>query len=72
MKVDVCFRDETVWLTQKALAELFGVKILAVSKRLRNIFESGELVFARQLFPKWKQFACEAPHIAVGYWVNND
>lgn len=44
VKVDVCFRDETVWLTQKALAELFGVKVPAVSKHLRNIFESGELV----------------------------
>lgn len=43
VKVDVFFRDETVWLTQKALAELFGVKVPAVNKHLKNIFESGEL-----------------------------
>src|SRR5258707_15041932 len=34
---------ETVWLTQKALAALFGVNVPAVNKHLKNIFESGEL-----------------------------
>lgn len=43
VKVRVLFRDETVWLTQKALAELFGVKLPAVSKHLKNIYDSGEL-----------------------------
>jgi len=43
VKVRVLFKDETAWLTQKALAELFGVKLPAVSKHLKNIFESGEL-----------------------------
>jgi hypothetical protein len=43
VKVEVFFRDETVWLTQKALAELFGVKVPAINKHLKNIFESGEL-----------------------------
>jgi hypothetical protein len=38
------FKDETAWLTQKALAELFGVKVPAVNKHLKNIFGSGELV----------------------------
>ena len=46
VKVDVNFRDDTVWLTQKALAELFGVKVPAINKHLKNIFESGELVEA--------------------------
>lgn len=32
-----------MWLTQKALAELFGVKVPAVAKHLKNIFDSGEL-----------------------------
>ena len=41
--VGVLFRDETAWLTQKALAELFGVGVPAVNKHLKNIFESGEL-----------------------------
>ena len=36
-------KDETLWLTQKAMAELFGVKVPAISKHLKNIFEEGEL-----------------------------
>ncbi len=44
MKVEVFFRNETVWLTQKALAELFGVKVPAINKHLKNIFDSGELI----------------------------
>jgi hypothetical protein len=43
VKVEVFFRGETVWLTQKALAELFGVKVPAINKHLRNVYESGEL-----------------------------
>jgi len=41
--VDVFLKDETLWLTQKALAELFGVQRPAVTKHLKNIFETGEL-----------------------------
>ena len=43
VKVDVFFQDETVWLTQKALAELFGVQVPGINKHLKNIFDSGEL-----------------------------
>ncbi|RLC52854.1 MAG: hypothetical protein DRZ79_00445 [Candidatus Cloacimonadota bacterium] len=43
VKVEVFLRDETIWLTQKAMAELFGVQKAAVSKHLKNIFASGEL-----------------------------
>ena len=43
VKVEVFVKDETVWLTQKALAELFGVQRPAITKHLGNIFESGEL-----------------------------
>jgi len=43
-KVEVVFQDETAWLTQKALAELFGVRVPAINKHLKNIFASGELV----------------------------
>ena len=43
VNIEVFLKDETVWLTQKAMAELFGVKIPAISKHLSNIFESGEL-----------------------------
>lgn len=43
VSVDVIFNDETFWLAQKAMAELFGVEVPAISKHLKNIFESGEL-----------------------------
>ncbi len=43
VKVQVLFRDETAWLPQKSLAELFGVKVPAIAKHLKNIFASGEL-----------------------------
>ena len=43
VNVEVFLKDETVWLTQKAMAELFGVKTPAISKHMSNIFESGEL-----------------------------
>ena len=36
-------RDETIWLTQRAMAQLFGVNVPAISKHLRNIYDSGEL-----------------------------
>lgn len=39
----VLYKDETIWATQKAMAELFEVGVPAVSKHLKNIFESGEL-----------------------------
>ena len=42
-KVQVIIRDETLWCTQKAMAQLFGVDRTVVSKHLKNIFESFEL-----------------------------
>ena len=41
--VSVVFRDETFWLTQKAMAELFDVNVPAISKHLQNIYEEEEL-----------------------------
>lgn len=43
IKVDVVVKDETIWLTQKAMATLFDVQIPAINKHLKNIFEEGEL-----------------------------
>jgi len=43
IKIDTVFHDETIWLTQAKMAELFNVKRPAVTKHLKNIFESGEL-----------------------------
>lgn len=43
VRVGVLVRDETAWLTQRSLSELFGVGVPAIAKHLKNIFESGEL-----------------------------
>lgn len=43
IKVEVLLNNETIWLTQKRMAELFGVGVPAISKHLKNIFDSGEL-----------------------------
>ena len=43
IKVEVLLSNETIWLTQKRMAELFGVGVPAVSKHLENIYESNEL-----------------------------
>lgn len=80
-KVEVLFKDENFWLTQKALAGLFDVKVPAVSKHLRNIFVSGELVAdsvisilettaADDKIYKTKYYNLDAI-IAVGYRVNS-
>ena len=42
-KVQVVIKDETLWCSQKAMAQLFGVGVPAISKHLKNIFEEGEL-----------------------------
>lgn len=43
VKLEVRLENETVWLTQQQIADLFGVKQPAISKHLKNIFESGEI-----------------------------
>ena len=42
-KIEVVVKDETVWATQKAIADLFGVDRTTISRHLKNIFETGEL-----------------------------
>lgn len=42
-KVEVLVQDETIWATQKSIAELFGVNKSSISRHLKNIYESGEL-----------------------------
>ncbi|MCP4109741.1 MAG: virulence RhuM family protein [Desulfobacteraceae bacterium] len=84
VNIEVFLKDETVWLTQKAMAELFGVKIPAISKHLSNIFESGELQKEatlsiletvqkegnRQIKRKMEFYNLDAI-ISVGYRVNS-
>ena len=42
-QLEVQLKDETVWLTQQQIADLFGVQRPAITKHLRNIFNEGEL-----------------------------
>ncbi|MBI5217404.1 MAG: hypothetical protein HY958_00540 [Bacteroidia bacterium] len=44
VKFEVFIQDETLWLTQKMMAELFGVKEHTITYHLKEIFESGELM----------------------------
>jgi hypothetical protein len=83
-KVSVFFQNGTFWLTQKAMAELFGVNVPAVSKHLKNIFETGELEIAstisiletvqkegkREVSRSMEFYRLEAI-LAVGYRVNS-
>lgn len=43
VRVDVYFEDETFWLSQKSISQLFDVDVSTISKHLKNIFEDGEL-----------------------------
>ena len=84
VKVEVFFQDETVWLTQKAIAEMFGVQVPAINKHLKNIFETGELAHeatvskmeivrpegARAVAREVEFYNLDAI-IAVGYRVNS-
>ena len=82
--VNVVFKDETFWMTQKAMAELFDVNVPAISKHLSNIFEEGELfkeatvskmeIVQREGNRKVKrepEFSNLDAIIAVGYRVNS-
>lgn len=80
-KVQVVIKDETLWCTQKAMAQLFGVGVPAISKHLKNIFEEGELV-ADSVISKMETTAADGKNytttyysldaiIAVGYRVSS-
>jgi hypothetical protein len=43
VNINVVVKDENLWLTQKAMAELFDVNVPAISKHLQNIYDEGEL-----------------------------
>ncbi len=44
VNIDVILKSETIWLTQKNMAELFDVNVPAINKHLYNIYEDGELI----------------------------
>lgn len=84
IKVEVLLSGETLWLTQKRMAELFGVGVSAVSKHLENIYESNELQReatisiletvqqegSREVKRKLEYYNLDAV-ISVGYRVNS-
>lgn len=43
IKIDTVFQNETIWLTQKKMAELFDVNVPAISKHINNIYDEREL-----------------------------
>ena len=80
-KVQVVIKGETLWCTQKAMAQLFGVGVPAISKHLKNIFEEGELI-ADSVISKMETTATDGKTyetsfysldaiIAVGYRVSS-
>ncbi len=84
VKIDTIFQDETIWLNQNTMAELFGVNVPAISKHLKNIFEEGELQKEATLskmetvqneggrqITRNKDFYNLDAIIAVGYRVNS-
>ena len=81
IRVDVLLQDESVWLTQKTIAELFGVQVPAISKHFKNIFEEGELVESSVVSKKETTASDDKNYItnyynldaiiSVGYRVNS-
>ena len=84
IKVDTVVRDESIWLTQAAMAELFGVNVPAISKHLANIYDEGELTREATVskmetvqdeggrhVARTKDFYNLDAIIAVGYRVNS-
>lgn len=81
VNVSVYFQDGSFWLTQKAMAEMFGVKVPAVNKHLKNIFERKEL-HQDSVISKMETTATDGKNyqtnfyrleaiLAVGYRVNS-
>ena len=79
--VQVMYRDESIWCTQKAMAQLFDVGVPAISKHLKNIFETGELL-EDSVISKMETTASDGKNytttfynldaiISVGYRVNS-
>lgn len=79
--IQVMYKNETIWATQKAMAQLFDVGVPAISKHLKNIFESGELD-GNSVISKMETTASDGKNydttfynldaiISVGYRVNS-
>ena len=79
--IQMMYKNETIWATQRAMAQLFDVGVPAISKHLKNIFESGELV-ENSVISKMETTASDGKNynttyynldaiISVGYRVNS-
>ncbi len=82
VRVDVLFQDETVWLTQKRMADLFGVEVNTINYHIKEIFKSAELkegsvirklrITAKDGKEYETQFYNLDVIISVGYRVNSE
>ena len=69
ISINAVVKDETIWLTQKAMGELFGVDKSSISRHLKNIFAEGEL----QEEVVVAKYATTTPHGEIeGKTQNND
>ena len=68
--VSALIKDETIWLTQKAMAELFGIDKSGISRHLAKIFETGELAEDKTQTIPSNYYNLDAI-ISVGYRVNS-
>jgi len=81
VKIEVLLNNETLWLTQKRMAELFGVKVPTINEHLKNIFKTSELD-ENSVIRKFRTTAADGKNyntnyynldavISVGYRVNS-
>lgn len=66
-KLEVQLDADTVWLTQQQIAQLFGVQKAAISKHMKNIFLSEELIYDR-VVSKMETTASDGKHYQVDYY----
>jgi len=81
IRIEVFYHDETFWMTQKSISELFGVQRPAITKHIKNLYESGELIedsvssILEHTADDGKQYKTTFYNldmiIAVGYRVNS-
>jgi hypothetical protein len=81
IKLDVYLQDETLWLTQKMMAELFGIEVNTINYHIKEIFKVNELL-EDSVIRKIRIAAADGKHyttnfynldaiISVGYRVNS-
>jgi hypothetical protein len=69
VRVNAVLRERTLWLTQKSMAGLFGVKSQAITKHLKNIYATGELQIAATC-SKWNKFKAKEGAMSPAKWCS--